>query len=156
MYKSFASLVKFTHNSFILCDAIVNGVIFLISFSGSLLLRNWDWAAAMGQRVGRGAGRRPLDHRWTKSTTQFIVNQLVFKQIIGHRSGLTSVLGASVMWFHSWQIKVFSMCWKLQISESACWEPHLDSDNFHQRSVLCVTWVSEFTVRALKIMQLFV
>ena len=38
MYRSFTSLVNFILKYFILFDAIVNGIIFLISFSDNLLL----------------------------------------------------------------------------------------------------------------------
>ena len=37
VYKSFTSLIKFILRYFILSDAIVNGIVFLISLSGSLL-----------------------------------------------------------------------------------------------------------------------
>ena len=37
-YRSFTSLVKFIPKYFILFDAIVNGIVFLISLSDSLLL----------------------------------------------------------------------------------------------------------------------
>ena len=38
MYKSFASLVKFIPEYFILSDAIINGIVFLISFLDCSLL----------------------------------------------------------------------------------------------------------------------